>query len=90
MKIVFRTVCFHLLCIIVFSFLYFHNKDGFQSLVNKNVSYLDYFLLSTTIQAGVGISDTVFPLSTYIKITMIIQQIVMIMTHVFTLYVFNL
>ena len=89
MKIVFRTVCFHLLCIIVFSFLYFHNKDGFQSLANKNVSYLDYFLLSTTIQAGVGISN-IYPITSYGKIIMIVQQIIMIMTHVFTLYVFNL
>jgi hypothetical protein len=89
MKIVFRTVCFHLLCIIVFSFLYFHNKDGFQSLANKNVSYLDYFLLSTTIQAGVGISS-IYPIYSYGKIIMILQQFIMIMTHVFTLYVFTL
>jgi len=89
MKIVFRTVCFHLLCIIVFSFLYFHNKDGFQSLANKNVSYLDYFLLSTTIQAGVGISS-IYPIYSYGKIIMILQQFIMILTHVFTLYVFTL
>ena len=89
MKIVFRTVCFHLLCIIVFSFLYFGNKHGFQSFDNKNVSYLDYFLLSTTIQAGVGISS-VYPIYSYGKIIMIIQQFIMIMTHVFTLYVFTL
>jgi hypothetical protein len=89
MKIVFRTVYFHLLCIIVFSFLYFHNKDDFQSLANKNVSYLDYFLLSTTIQAGVGISS-IYPIYSYGKIIMIIQQFIMIMTHVFTLYVFTL
>jgi hypothetical protein len=89
MKIVFRTVCFHLLCIIVFSFLYFHNKDGFQSLANKNASYLDYFLLSTTIQAGVGISS-IYPIYSYGKIIMILQQFIMILTHVFTLYVFTL
>jgi len=89
MKIVFRTVCFHLLCIIVFSFLYFHNKDGFQSLANKNVSYLDYFLLSTTIQAGVGISS-IYPIYSYGKIIMILQQFIMILTHVFTLYIFTL
>ena len=89
MKIVFRTVCFHLLCIIVFSFLYFHNKDGFHSLDNKNASYLDYFLLSTTIQAGVGFSD-IYPITSIGKIVMILQQLIMIMTHVFTIYFFNL
>ena len=55
MKIVFRTACFHLLCIVAFSFLYFHNEHEFQVPISKNVSYLDYFLLTTTIQAGVGI-----------------------------------
>ena len=89
MKIVFRTVVFHLLCIIVFSFLYFENKNGFQSLDNKNTSYLDYFLLSTTIQAGVGISS-IYPIYSYGKIIMIIQQFIMIATHIFTLYIFNL
>jgi hypothetical protein len=89
MKIVFRTVCFHLLCIIAFSFLYFHNEHDFQAPIRKNVSFLDYFLLSTTIQAGVGISS-IYPITSYGKIIMIVQQIIMIMTHVFTLYVFNL
>ena len=89
MKIVFRTVVFHLLCIIVFSFLYFHNENDFQVPISKNVSYLDYFLLSTTIQAGVGISS-IYPITSYGKIIMIVQQIIMILTHVFTLYVFNL
>jgi hypothetical protein len=89
MKIVFRTVYFHLLCIIVFSFLYFHNSDGFQTLDNKNASYLDYFLLSTTIQSGVGISS-IYPIYSYGKIIMIIQQFIMIATHIFTLYIFNL
>jgi hypothetical protein len=89
MKIVFRTVCFHLLCIIVFSFLYFHNKHDFKSLDNKNISYLDYFLLSTTVQAGVGISS-IYPIYSYGKIIMILQQFIMIMTHIFTLYVFTL
>jgi len=89
MKIVFRTVFFHLLCIVSFSFLYFYNEHEFQVPISKNVSYLDYFLLSTTIQAGVGISS-IYPITSYGKIIMIVQQIIMIMTHVFTLYVFNL
>ena len=50
---------------------------------------LDYLFLSTTIQAGVGMSD-IYPISIYGKLLMICQQLIMIMTHVFTLYVFNL
>ena len=50
---------------------------------------LDYLFLSTTIQAGVGMSD-IYPISFYGKLLMISQQLIMIMTHVFTLYIFNL
>jgi hypothetical protein len=52
-------------------------------------SLLDYILLSTTIQAGVGISD-IYPITNVGKIVMILQQLIMILTHVFTLYFFNL
>ena len=90
MKIVIRTVLFHFLCIIMFAYFYFSFKDHFQRNVNEaELTCLDYFLLSTTIQAGVGISD-IYPISFYGKILMILQQLLMIMTHVFTLYIFNL
>lgn len=57
---------------------------------NKKYStFTDFLLLSTTIQAGVGISD-LFPISFYGKIAVILQQFILIMTHVITLYVFTL
>lgn len=89
MKIVIRTVLFHFLCIIIFSLVYFRFKRDFQNNIKKDYTFLDYFYLSTTIQAGVGMSD-MYPNSVYSKIIMIIQQIIMIMTHVFTIYVFTL
>ena len=46
-------------------------------------------LSKRVIQAGVGISS-IYPIYSYGKIIMIIQQFIMIMTHVFTLYVFTL
>ena len=88
MKIVIRTVLFHFLCIIIFSLVYFRFKDDFQHNIKEDFTFLDYFYLSTTIQAGVGMSD-MYPSSVYSKIIMIIQQIIMIMTHVFTIYVFT-
>ena len=89
MKIVFRTVLFHILCILFFSLFYFYFHDHFRHQFVERFSFLDYFLLSTTIQAGVGISD-IYPISHYGKLIMIIQQIALIMTHVFTIYVFTL
>uniref|UniRef100_A0A6C0E3Y4 Potassium channel domain-containing protein n=1 Tax=viral metagenome TaxID=1070528 RepID=A0A6C0E3Y4_9ZZZZ len=91
MKILFRTLAFHLLCIIFFTFLYqqfsthFANNDGTHSYN----SLLDFVLLSTTVQAGVGVSD-LYPITSISKIVMILQQLLMLSTHVFTLYIFTL
>ncbi len=78
-----------MLCILFFAYYYYYLKDHYQRQIKEEITFLDYFLLSTTIQAGVGISD-IYPISFYGKIIMIIQQFIMIMTSVFTLYIFNL
>jgi len=88
MKIVIRTVCFHFLCIIIFGTLYFYLKDDFSEKKEDNLEIIDYLLLSTTIQAGVGVSD-LHPTSFNGKLTMIIQQLIMLCTHIFTIYIFN-
>jgi hypothetical protein len=67
-----------------FSAHFVNNNDN-----NKHSSFIDFLLLSTTVQAGVGISD-LYPVSFYGKIAMIAQQILMLSTHVFTLYIFTL
>jgi hypothetical protein len=89
MKLVIKTVLFHILCILLFASFYYYFKDHFKHKIKEEFTFLDYFFLSTTIQAGVGISD-IYPISFYGKIIMIIQQFIMIMTNVFTLYIFNL
>jgi hypothetical protein len=90
MKIVIRTVFFHFLCILIFATFYYIFKDHYYHTVKElRQTFLDYLLLSTTIQAGVGISD-IYPTTLPGTLIMIFQQLVMIMTHVFTLYIFNL
>ena len=89
MKIVIRTVFFHFLCIIIFGILYFYLKEDFSEKEKVKKEIIDYVLLSTTIQAGVGVSE-LYPTTFYGKLTMIIQKIIMICTHVFTIYVFNI
>jgi hypothetical protein len=90
MKIVIRTVIFHFVCILFFAFLYYYFKDNLHPKpLDKDLHAVDYLLLSITIQTGVGISD-IYPVSFYGKIIMIIQQFSMLLTHVFTLYVFTL
>jgi len=91
MKIVIRTVCFHFFCIIVFGTLYFYLKEDLAEKGHKKdeIKIIDYVLLSTTIQAGVGVSD-LYPTNFYGKLAMTIQQLIMICTHVFTIYIFNI
>lgn len=90
MKIAIRTVFFHFLCILIFGFVYYNIQNHFhRNSSQERETFLDYILLSTTIQAGVGISH-IYPNTNFAKIILILQQIIMIMTHVFTLYFFNL
>jgi len=89
MKIVFRTFLFHILCIIVFATVYSYLYEDFHLMEENRKKFVDFLLLSTTIQAGVGISD-LYPLSYYSKIVVITQQILLLLTHVITLYVFTL
>lgn len=95
MKLVIRTVVFHIFCIVIFTYLYLYLSSHFQNGqegFNKNTkpkTFIDFLLLSTTIQAGVGISD-LFPISYYGKLVVIAQQFILILTHVITLYIFTL
>lgn len=89
MKIVIRTVFFHFLCVAGFGMIYFYLKDDFSETQDDNLQIIDCLLLSTTIQAGVGVSD-LYPTSFYGKLTMIIQQLLMLCTHIFTLYILTI
>jgi len=90
MRLAIITIIFHFLCILLFTLLYFEFKDSFnRSQKRDEFTMLDSLFLSTTIQAGVGLSD-MYPITFYGKLIMIVQQFFMIMTHVFTLYIFNL
>ena len=90
MKLVIRTVLFHFICIILFGIIYYNIQSQFQGTIKyERKSIVDYIFLSTTIQASVGMSD-IYPITNTGKIVMILQQLIMIMTHVFTIYFFNL
>jgi hypothetical protein len=77
----------------MFAIIYYYIAEHFQSdNGNKNkeqYNFYDFLLLSTTIQAGVGISELT-PSTFYSKIILIVQQILLIFTHLITLYIFTL
>lgn len=93
MKIVIRTVIFHFTCILLFAILYYYSSNQYQyqnKLKNQSHTlFIDYIFLSTTIQAGVGLTD-IYPISSYGKLLMILQQFIMIMAHIFTIYIFTI
>ena len=96
MKEALRVVIFHFICILVFALLYFNFKDSFgdeNAALHKNSikyeSFMDFLLLSTTVQASVGVTG-IYPVNDIGKVLMIIQQIIMMSTHVFTIYFFTM
>lgn len=90
MKIVFATIFFNFLCIIFFGMIYIYLKKEFIN--NSNLSFkndvklIDIIMFSTTIQSGVGLSN-LFPNSFNSKFVTIIQQLTMICSYVFILYI---
>jgi hypothetical protein len=93
MKIVLRTLVFHIICIILFAFLYKHlaihfGHDTNKITINKD-NMIDYLMLSVTIQSTTGFSD-LYPISHLSKLVLMIHQFIVISTHVFTLYIFTI
>jgi len=91
MKIVLRTLLFHLICIIIFTYLYKHVAVKFSYDKDKydTIGFVDFLTLSTTVQAGLGFSD-LYPLTHIGKIILMIQQFIVISTNVFTIYIFTI
>jgi multisubunit Na+/H+ antiporter MnhB subunit len=90
MKFLFRSLFFHFICILIFATLYYNfSYDYNNSRDVVNTTILDFLLLSTTIQAGVGISGF-YPINAAGKLLMTLQQILMLSNNVFTLYLFTL
>jgi hypothetical protein len=89
MKLVVRTFIFHILCIIIFALLYSTLAEDFHIMEEDKKDLIDFLLLSTTIQSGIGMSD-LYPLSYYSKIVVMIQQLIMLFTNIITLYIFTL
>lgn len=95
MRTVLKTLFVHLFCIFFFAFFYYYFSTHFDNTKYNIKKYksnfdtvIDFFLFSTTIQAGVGVSD-ILPVSVYGKLLMIAQQLIMISISVITIYMFT-
>jgi hypothetical protein len=68
---------------------YYYFKHQLASNSKENFSIMECIFLSTTIQAGVGITD-ITPTAFHTQLLMMAQQFIMIMGNVFTVYIFTL
>jgi hypothetical protein len=93
MKLVIRAAIFNILSIIIFGLIYWSFKTHFtKDETAQKIIYgepIDFFFLSTTVQAGVGYQDLT-AITNVSKIILMFQQFVMIMSNIFLLYVFTL
>jgi len=87
MKIAIRTICFHFFCIIIFTFIYRYISIELKDIEKGMVSFIDYLYLSVAIQSGTGFSQ-ITPKNDIGRIIIIIQELILICTHVLTLHFF--
>ena len=83
------TFFFHIFFALLFSVIYYNiGEDGFDLTTGNSrvAGYLDYLALSTTVQAGVGISN-LSPKIGLSSLVLSIQQFMLIAVNVFIVYV---
>jgi hypothetical protein len=91
-KHIISTFCFHVFFALLFSVIYYQvGESGFEltasSTKNKRrAGFMDYLALSTSIQAGVGISN-LSPNTELSSLLLTIQQFFLIAANVFVVYV---
>lgn len=90
MKLVYYALLFNLFVIFLFSLIYYILPDEhFVNINNKStpLTYMDCISLSTTIQAGVGITNTI-PSNLMSKLAVMCQQFILISSNALILYLF--
>ena len=91
MQLVIRTIIFHVICIILFTFIYYSFRSQFIH-INKDRRYetiYDFLLLSVSLQGSVGFSD-LMPITNVCKLLTTLQIFIMLSTHLITIYFFTL
>ena len=91
MKLFFKTFAFNLFCILIFAFIYHIYSKDFTRTDGKslNHTFFDCISLSTTVQVGVGLTN-MYPTTNHTKMILNLQQLMMLSSHLFTIYIFTL
>jgi len=85
MNYAYRTVIFKFICIVVFTIIYWNLGNQFSGLNNRKLNLIDFIALSTTIEAGVGITD-LQSTSSLIQIILTVQQLIIICTTILLIF----
>jgi hypothetical protein len=88
MLLIFKTALLQLSCIIIFAFIYYFNNIHFEynEKEPRRDKFIDFLLLSTTIQASIGFSG-INPITDLGKFIVIIHQMLVTFFHILTIYV---
>ena len=89
----FKTFIFEVVCVIIFGCLYWIYRDDFSltfATKKKNdLSILDCFYTSVTVQSGVGYS-ILNPNNKRAVLILMIQQLIMIFANILMVYLFSM
>jgi hypothetical protein len=88
----FKTFIFELVCVIIFGCLYWIYRDDFTltfASKNNDLSILECFYTSVTVQSGVGYS-VLNPNNKRAVLLLMTQQLIMIFTNILMLYLFSM
>lgn len=87
MRIILNSLIFHLTSLTIFMFIYYSLPIGNFRIPNSNkdLLLLDFFNLSTTVQAGVGITQ-ILPTTYLAQTLMSVQQMLLITGNITILY----
>jgi hypothetical protein len=91
MKLLKSAFAFHFLTVVIFAIIYYSiSSEHFVSISGSKtpLTFIDYFNLSITIQASVGLSS-ILPSTNLAKTLTIIQQCTLLLGNVSILYLFS-
>jgi hypothetical protein len=88
MKFIINSLGFHIIALLLFAFIYYSLPNGHFILppdLKRDLLLLDFFNLSTTIQAGVGLTQ-IIPATPLAQTVMSCQQLMLIVGNVSILH----
>jgi hypothetical protein len=88
MNKIFIPILLKIFVLLLFFIIYWVCNDQLTKPTNENTNVIDYFMLSTTIEAGVGVTN-LSPKTNFMKIIFTLHQILMICSYLFLFYFFG-